>query len=101
MKILIAGAGIGGLTAALCLEKAGHEVVVFEQASQFLDIGAGLQCGANAINVFDWLGLLAKLEAVSVAPERVDFCDYQSGDVHYSSKSVSYTHLTLPTTPYV
>ena len=42
MKILIAGAGIGGLTAALCFEKAGHEVVVFEQASGFLDIGACL-----------------------------------------------------------
>ena len=86
MKILIAGAGIGGLTAALCLEKVGHEVIVFEQASQFLDVGAGLQCGANAINVFDWLGLFATLEPLSVAPQRVDFCDYQSGDVHYSSQ---------------
>lgn len=85
MKILIAGAGIGGLTAALCLEKAGHEVFVFEKASTFLEIGAGIQCGANAITVFDWLGLLPALEPLSVAPKRVDFCDYRSGNVLYSS----------------
>lgn len=86
MKILISGAGIGGLTAALCLQKAGHEVLLFEQASEFHETGAGLQCGANALAVFDWLGLLPQLEPLSVAPERVDFCDYQSGRVLYSSQ---------------
>ena len=86
MKILISGAGIGGLTAALCLQKAGHEVLLFEQAADFYETGAGLQCGANALAVFDWLGLLAQLKPLSVAPERVDFCDYQSGKVLYSSE---------------
>ena len=83
MRILIAGAGIGGLSAALCLAKAGHEVNVFEQQSQFVEIGAGIQCGANALRVMDYLGLLDQLQALAVTPESVLFRDYQSGETLY------------------
>jgi len=86
MKILIVGAGIGGLTTALCLQKAGHEVLLFEQASSFSEVGAGLQCGANVIKVMDWLGLTEQIQAVSVAPERVDFKDAKSAEVLYSTE---------------
>jgi len=86
MKILIAGAGIGGLTAALCLEQAGHEVAVFEQATIFSDAGAGIQCGANALTVLDSLGLLDRLNKVAVTPQRVDFRDCKTGNVLYSSE---------------
>jgi salicylate hydroxylase len=47
-KILIAGAGIGGLTAASCLMKAGYDVEVYAQASELSEIGAGIQLSANA-----------------------------------------------------
>jgi len=83
MKFLIAGAGIGGLTAALCLSRSGHEVAVFDQASQFGEVGAGLQCGANAMRVFNYLGLSKELEAVAVDPQRIEFCDGISGNVLY------------------
>jgi salicylate hydroxylase len=86
MKILIAGAGIGGLTAALCLKQAGHQVQVFEQAPELIEAGAGLQCGANALRVMDFLGLLPQLEALAVAPQRVEFCDHKSGEVLYSTR---------------
>jgi len=84
MKLLIAGGGIAGLSAALCLQKAGYDVQVFEQAASFADIGAGVQCGANAVKVLDYLGLLAALEAVSVAPLRAEFVDYQSAEILHS-----------------
>jgi len=85
MRILIAGAGIGGLTAALCLQQAGHEVQIFEQSSEFREIGAGIQCGANALRVMDHLGLLQRLQETAVAPERVEFCDHLSGAVLYTA----------------
>ena len=62
MNILIAGAGIGGLTAALCLQKTGHQVQLLEQAPKFIEVGAGIQCGANALRVLDYLGLKAEIE---------------------------------------
>ena len=50
-RILIAGAGIGGLTAASCLMKAGHHVEIHEQAPQLGEVGAGIQVSANAMHV--------------------------------------------------
>ncbi|MBL4671034.1 MAG: NAD(P)-binding protein [Arenicella sp.] len=67
MRILIAGAGISGLTATLCLLRAEHDVHLVEQASQFSEFGGGLQCGAKAVRVFDYLGILPVLESVSIA----------------------------------
>lgn len=91
MKVVIAGAGIGGLTAALCLTKAGHQVQLVESAPEFLDIGAGIQCGANALCVMQHLGLLDKLVEVGVTPERVEFRDYQTGlSLHTMALGSSY-----------
>ncbi|NNC99036.1 MAG: NAD(P)-binding protein, partial [Gammaproteobacteria bacterium] len=85
VKILIAGGGIGGLTAALCLQRAGYEVQIFEQAPELFETGAGLQCGANAVRVLDYLGLMPMLAEVAVQPLRADFREYCSGEVLYST----------------
>ena len=56
-RILIAGAGIGGLTAASCLMKAGHQVEIYQQAPVLAEIGAGIQISANAQHVLRDLGI--------------------------------------------
>ena len=64
-KILIAGAGIGGLTAALALLKRGFDVEVVEQATQLKEVGAGLQLSANGNRVLYELGLGEALKQLS------------------------------------
>lgn len=66
--VLIAGAGIGGLTAALALLKAGIEVDVYEQAPALGEIGAGFQVSANGTRVLYHLGLGARIEQVAWQP---------------------------------
>ena len=80
-RILIAGAGLGGLTAAACLIKAGHKVEVYEQAPQLAEIGAGIQVSANAMHVMRHLGLEDALLAVGVKPEAYVFRLHDTGEV--------------------
>ena len=84
MNIAIVGAGVGGLTAALCLAKSGHQITVLEQSAEFCEVGAGLQCGANAVRVFQYLGLQQALEEYAVKPEAVEFRQWQSGSELYN-----------------
>jgi len=56
-RVIIAGGGIGGLSAALGLANAGCDVTVLEQAEQFGEIGAGIQIGPNAFHALDYLGV--------------------------------------------
>lgn len=56
-KIIIVGAGMGGLTAALALQRAGFQVSVFEQAPQLGEVGAGLSISANATHALDYVGV--------------------------------------------
>jgi 2-polyprenyl-6-methoxyphenol hydroxylase-like FAD-dependent oxidoreductase len=57
MKITIAGAGIGGLTAALALDRAGHQVAVMERAARLEALGAGIVLAANAVRILQKLGV--------------------------------------------
>jgi 2-polyprenyl-6-methoxyphenol hydroxylase-like FAD-dependent oxidoreductase len=61
-KVVVAGGGIGGLTAAIALRRAGFEVSVFERAAELGEVGAGLLLASNAQKALKKLGLA---EAVS------------------------------------
>ena len=63
-KVLIAGAGIGGLTAALALLERGFPVEVHEQAAELKPLGAGVQISANGTRVLKSLGLEKALSPV-------------------------------------
>ena len=68
-RILIAGAGIGGLTAALALLQKGFDVDVFEQADELRELGAGLQLSANGTRVLYALGLRDAVDRVAWEPQ--------------------------------
>jgi 3-hydroxybenzoate 6-monooxygenase len=57
LPVLVAGGGIGGLSAALALVRQGYSVKVLEQAAELGEIGAGLQVGPNGFAAFDALGV--------------------------------------------
>ncbi|MDQ0320150.1 salicylate hydroxylase [Pararhizobium capsulatum DSM 1112] len=76
--IMIAGAGIAGLTAALSLARKGFTVAIFDQAQALSEIGAGLQLSPNATRILDKLGLLPALETVWRLPESVSLADGRS-----------------------
>ena len=78
-KILIAGAGIGGLSAASCLMKAGHQVEIYEQAPVLSEIGAGIQISANAMHVLRDLGLEDAIVQVGVSPGAYVFRLHDTG----------------------
>ncbi|WP_062017562.1 FAD-dependent monooxygenase [Aureimonas sp. AU4] len=67
MRIAVAGAGIGGLTAALALARSGRRVTVFERAPALTAIGAGLQLSPNALDVLDRLGVAARMSGAVAA----------------------------------
>jgi salicylate hydroxylase len=80
-RILIAGAGIGGLSAASCLMKAGHHVEIHEQAPELAEVGAGIQVSANAMHVLRHLGLDEAITEVGVRPEAYVFRLHHTGEV--------------------
>ncbi len=79
MKVLVAGGGIGGVTAALALLRHGIEVKVLEQAPSLGEVGAGIQISPNSARVLHALDLLAQVEQFAFRPERIEMRFGRSG----------------------
>jgi salicylate hydroxylase len=77
--IVVAGAGIGGLTASLALAGQGFRVVVLEKAERLEEAGAGLQLSPNASRVLIDLGLQPRLAARAVTPDAISIMSAQGG----------------------
>ena len=77
--IVVAGAGIGGLTAALALARAGFRVVILEKAERLEEAGAGLQLSPNASRVLIGLGLQSRLAATAITPEAISIMSARHG----------------------
>ncbi|MCC6890638.1 MAG: FAD-dependent monooxygenase [Hyphomicrobiales bacterium] len=80
-RIAVIGGGIGGLTAAIALRRRGFEVIVYEQAEQLGEIGAGVQLSPNAMRVLIALGLDAAFEAAAFEPNRHVVRNWKSGAI--------------------
>ncbi len=98
-KILIAGAGLGGLSAAGCLLKAGFDVEIYEHAPSLGEVGAGIQMSANAMHVLNYLGIGEKISAQSVRPEAYVFRLHNTGEI-IDRFNLSDEHLALHKAPY-
>ena len=68
---MIAGAGIGGLSAALALCEAGARVTVIERAPALEEAGAGVQISPNASRILARAGLLDQIRAAALAPRAI------------------------------
>src|SRR6195256_231031 len=77
--IVVAGAGIGGLTASLALAARGFRVVVLEKAERLEEAGAGLQLSPNASRILVELGLQPRLAARAVIPHALTIMSARSG----------------------
>jgi salicylate hydroxylase len=77
--IIVAGAGIGGLTASLALARKGFRVIVLEKADRLEEAGAGLQLSPNASRVLIDLGLQGQLASRVVTPEAISLMSARSG----------------------
>jgi salicylate hydroxylase len=78
-KIAIAGAGIGGLAAALGLARLGYDVNVFERAASIEEVGAGLQIGPNAVRALEALGAWPAVARIAFRPQCISIRDGQTG----------------------
>lgn len=80
MRIVIAGGGIGGLSAAIALKEGGCDVEVVEQASALREVGAGIQLSPNAVMGLMALGLDETALAASSRPQALDMRIGRTGD---------------------
>lgn len=78
-EVLIAGAGIGGLAAALALQRQGQACELWEQAPAFGEVGAGIQMGPNVTRILQAWGLFETLMALAVQPQTLVSSDALSG----------------------
>ncbi len=77
--ILVVGAGIGGLTAALALMRRGLRVDVFDQVPEMKELGAGIQIAPNGSRVLRELGLGETLERVAIEANIIDLRIWDTG----------------------
>lgn len=85
MHVLIAGAGIAGLTTAIALRHKGISATIIEQAEQLTEIGAGIQIASNGSLVLRELGLEQAIAEKSVIPKSFDLRDISNGKLLYQS----------------
>ncbi|KAJ5474648.1 hypothetical protein N7475_004214 [Penicillium sp. IBT 31633x] len=81
LRIIVVGAGLGGLATAIALASSGHTVTVFEQAQKLGEVGAGIQIPSNSTRLLSRLGLDPYLKEYVTEPESISFRRWESGDI--------------------
>jgi len=76
MKVVIIGAGVGGTSAGIALQRLGHDVTIYDRIRENKPVGAALSLWSNGVKVLNWLGLS---EEVAALGGRMDTMAYRDG----------------------
>lgn len=79
MKIIIIGAGMGGLSAGIALKRIGHDVEVFEKVTGIKPVGAAISLWSNGVKCLNYLGLEKQVAALGGAMDFMAYVDGASG----------------------
>src|ERR1700726_3587580 len=88
MKAIIVGGGIGGLTTALMLRARGIDCELFEQSDSIRELGVGINTLPHAIRELAGLGLLDKLDAVSIRTDELYYLNRHGQEVWREARGV-------------
>ncbi len=97
MRIAIAGAGIGGLTAALALQRMGHRATVFEKAKQLAPVGTGIVLAPNAMAPLRRLGLEPAVLQAGRPLEQIAVVDQRGRQLSTAGGPLTVRGQNLPT----
>lgn len=92
LNIVIAGAGMGGLTAAAALRQAGHQVHLYERAAELAPVGAAISIWPNGVRVLDALGLGESIEQAGGHMQSMSYSDHQGHLLTRFDLQPLYTH---------
>jgi len=88
--VIVVGAGIGGLTAALSLQRHGFRVSVYDQASELGEFGAGLLVTPNAMHALEFLGVGETIAATSNVSDELLIKHFRSGEIIHRRSAGDY-----------
>lgn len=80
MKIVIIGAGIGGASAGIALQRLGHDVVIYDRMRENKPVGAALSLWSNGVKVLNWLGLADEVAALGGLMDDMAYIDGRTGE---------------------
>jgi FAD-dependent urate hydroxylase len=80
MKVIVVGAGVGGTSAGIALQRLGHDVVIYDQMRENRPVGAALSLWSNGVKVLNWLGLGAEVAALGGDMADMVYLDGHTGE---------------------
>jgi len=92
-KAIIAGGGIGGISAAICLAQKGWKTYVLEQSPEISEVGAGIQISPNGVKILEKMSVMPKLEHALFEPEAIELRDGISNRVIFN---IPMKHIAKP-----
>jgi len=81
LKVIVIGAGMGGMTSAIALQQAGYDVEVFEQVAEMRPVGAAISLWSNGVKCLNRLGLGSQVAALGGIVDRMGYREAKSGGV--------------------